>query len=166
MGQKSDLYSTNNFVVTTASTDIDQNLNEPYGDSNFSWASGEGSDDDFYSMDGDYSNVFGKRKKTKNRAGGYADRRDARAKSSAEARKIKAQAKLEEAKAKRELAKQSGKDDGTNALLLQASTPAPTEVAVADTGMPSSKTIYIGLGVLALLGVAYFGFGKKLGIKK
>ena len=76
------------------------------------------------------------------------------------------EAQLEEAKAKRELAKQSGKDDGTNALLLQASTPAPTEVAVADSGMPSSKTIYIGLGVLALLGVAYFGFGKKLGIKK
>ena len=165
MGQKSDLYSTNNFVVTTASTDIDQNLNEPYGDSNFSWASGEGSDDDFYSMDGDYSNAKGKKKKRQNREGGYADRRDARAKSTAEARKIKAQAKLEEAQAKKELAKGGGKDDGTNALLLQ-NTPAPTDVAVADTGMPSSKTIYIGLGVLALLGVAYFGFGKKLGIKK
>lgn len=165
MKQNNDLYSTNNFVVTTASTDINENLNEPYGDSNFSWASGSEGDDDFYSIDGDYSNALGKIKKRKNRQGGYADRRDARAKSTAEARKIKAQAKLEEAKAKRELAKGGGKDDGTNALLLQ-NTPAPIDVATADTGMPSSKTIYIGLGVVALLGIAYFGFGKKLGIRK
>lgn len=164
MKQNNDLYSTNNFVVTTASTDINQNLNEPYGDSNFHWASGSEGDDDFYSLEGDYDNATGK-KKRKNREGGYADRRDARAKSTAEARKIKAQAKLEEAQAKKELAKGGGKDDGTNALLLQ-NTPAPTDVATADTGMPSSKTIYIGLGVLALFGIAYFGFGKKLGIKK
>ena len=77
MAQKSDLYSTNNFVVTTASTDINEKLNEPYGDSNFSWASGEGSDDDFYSLEGDYSNAKGD-KKSKNKAGGYADRRDKR----------------------------------------------------------------------------------------
>jgi cobalamin biosynthesis protein CobT len=162
MAQKSDLYSTNNFVVTTASTDINEKLNEPYGDSNFSWASGEGSDDDFYSLEGDYSNAKGD-KKSKNKAGGYADRRDKRVESVAKAREAKAQAKLEEAKAKGELAKQSGKDDGTTALLSQNLTP--TDVSLADTGMPS-KNIMIGVGVVALLGIAYFGFGKQLGIRK
>jgi hypothetical protein len=165
MAQKSDLYSTNNFVVTTASTDINEKLNEPYGDSNFSWASGEGSDDDFYSLEGDYSNATSKKKRSKNKVGGYADRRDKRVDSVAKARELKAQAKLEEAKAKSELARQSGKDDGTNALLLQNS-PAPTDATPIESNMPSSKTIYIGVGIVALLGIAYFGFGKKLGIKK
>ena len=61
------------------------------------------------------------------------------------------------------MAKQSGKDDGTTALLSQNLTP--TDVSLADTGMPS-KNIMIGVGVVALLGIAYFGFGKQLGIRK
>jgi len=156
-----------NYEVANGLQNIGNNYIEnglPVNDMSFA----DGSEDDFYSADGDdeFYNARGGffknfRKNQKKRQ----DRRDLRNKSKAELRSAKGQAKITKADAKvglaeaqKESAKALGKGTEGDIAMANAFANKPAE----KTGMSTGVKVGIAVGVVAVLGIVGYFIYKKM----